>query len=64
MADDTRRQRNGHTIELDDCMWRCLQCRHWFDAASDADAFWCGDPCTCPRPDAIHAVSPTEGSQP
>ena len=45
-----RRQRNGHTLELDGCMWRCLQCDHKFDAAVDADLFWCGDDCTGKHP--------------
>lgn len=43
--EQTRRHRNGHVLELDGSDWRCLHCQHWFDAASDADAFWCGDPC-------------------
>jgi hypothetical protein len=42
---DGRHQRNGHTLHLDGCTWRCLQCRHWFDAAIDAEAFWCGEDC-------------------
>lgn len=41
-----RHHRNGHLIELSGCMWRCLHCRHQFDAAADADLFWCGDNCT------------------
>jgi hypothetical protein len=42
--DRVRRHRNGHLLELGSS-WRCLHCGHWFDAESDADAFWCGDPC-------------------
>jgi len=42
-----RRHRNGHILELDGSDWRCIHCRHWFDAAVDAEAFWCGDPCEC-----------------
>lgn len=45
-----RHHRNGHLLELDGCEWRCLHCRHWFDAAAEADAFWCGDPCVHPAP--------------
>lgn len=48
-----RRHRNGHILELDGCNWRCIHCRHWFDAASDADAFWCGDPCSHPATDEV-----------
>jgi hypothetical protein len=29
-------------------MWRCLQCGHRFDAAVDADLFWCGEDCKHP----------------
>lgn len=41
-----RRQINGHTLDLRETSWRCLQCGHWFDAAVDARLFWCGDDCT------------------
>lgn len=41
-----RVQRNGHTLELQGVMWKCLQCSHYFDAATDADGFWCGEDCT------------------
>ena len=41
-----RQHRNAHLLELDGCMWRCLICRHQFDAASDADLFACGEDCT------------------
>lgn len=40
-----RHHRRGHVLELRECDWRCLICGHWFDAASDADLFWCGDDC-------------------
>lgn len=43
-----RHHRSGHLIELRECDWRCLVCGHWFDAAADADLFWCGDPCRHP----------------
>ena len=45
-----RRQRNGHTVELQ-TDWVCLQCGHHFDALVDADAFWCGDDCTGKHPE-------------
>jgi hypothetical protein len=38
-----RRHRNGHILKLQSVEWRCIHCAHWFDAASDAEAFWCGD---------------------
>lgn len=41
-----RHQRNGHTLELSGCNWECLQCKHQFDAAVDADKFFCGEPCS------------------
>jgi hypothetical protein len=56
-----RHHRNGHLIQLDGCEWRCQHCRHWFDAAVDADLFWCGDPCTHPNPALSDAVS-TDGN--
>ncbi len=40
-----RHQRNGHTLELDENEWKCLQCKHYFDAAVDADKFFCGETC-------------------
>lgn len=40
-----RHHRNGHLIYVDGCMWRCELCRHKFDAAVDADLFWCGEDC-------------------
>lgn len=43
-----RHQRNGHTLELHGLWWKCLQCLHSFDAATDAELFWCGDPCKHP----------------
>ena len=30
--------------------WRCLHCGHKFDAAVDADLFWCGDDCAGKHP--------------
>lgn len=44
------RQRNGHTIVLDGCVWKCRQCGHKFDALVDADLFWCGEDCTGKHP--------------
>lgn len=41
-----RHHRNGHLIELGDVDWKCLLCGHIFDAAIDADKFFCGDDCT------------------
>ena len=41
-----RRSVNGHTLELRATYWRCLQCDHCFENASDAEGFWCGDDCT------------------
>lgn len=43
-----RHHRNAHLIELVECDWRCLICGHYFDAASDADLFMCGEPCKHP----------------
>jgi hypothetical protein len=43
--DNGRHQRNGHTLVLVECDWKCLQCKHYFDAATDADKFFCGDAC-------------------
>lgn len=40
-----RHHRNGHLIELRETSWKCLICKHYFDAAVDADKFFCGDPC-------------------
>jgi hypothetical protein len=40
-----RHQRNGHTLVLQETDWKCLQCQHYFDAATDADKFFCGEPC-------------------
>ena len=40
-----RHQRNGHTLVLVETDWKCLQCKHYFDAAIDADLFFCGDSC-------------------
>jgi hypothetical protein len=51
----SRWQRNGHTLELHGCMWRCLQCGHRFDAAVDADLFWCGEDCTGRHPGDLAA---------
>lgn len=45
MLDDIRRQINGHILQLRETSWRCLHCRHWFEAASDANGWFCGDPC-------------------
>lgn len=46
-ADETgRHHRNGHLLELRSCSWRCIHCDHHFDAAIDAELFWCGDDCT------------------
>lgn len=42
-----RHHRHGHLIELDGAEWKCRICEHRFDAAVDADLFWCGDPCRC-----------------
>lgn len=54
-----RRHRNGHLLELQETDWRCLHCRHWFDATSDADAFWCGDPCNhAPAPVVAPSAAP------
>lgn len=46
MTDAARHHRNGHLLKLDGCMWSCLHCGHRFDAAVDADLFWCGEDCT------------------
>ena len=46
--ENARHHRNGHLLELRECDWRCLVCGHWFDAAIDADLFWCGDDCRHP----------------
>lgn len=40
-----RRSVNGHTLKLQGTYWRCLQCRHAFENASDAEGFWCGENC-------------------
>ena len=40
-----RHQRNGHTLILAETTWKCLQCHHYFDAAIDAEKFFCGDKC-------------------
>lgn len=40
-----RHHRNGHLLELLTTYWRCLLCGHAFEAAADADLFWCGDDC-------------------
>lgn len=40
-----RYQCNGHTLELQETDWKCIQCKHYFDAAVDAEKFFCGDPC-------------------
>jgi hypothetical protein len=40
-----RHHRFGHLIELDDIDWKCRICGHSFDAAVDAEEFWCGEPC-------------------
>lgn len=39
------RSYNGHTLELRETDWRCLHCGHWFDAATDANGWKCGEPC-------------------
>ena len=54
-----RRHRNGHILELGGGTWRCIHCRHWFDAAVDADLFWCGDDCTGKHP---HDSAPDDGT--
>ena len=40
-----RHQRNGHTLVLNELDWKCLQCHHYFDAAVDAEKFFCGEAC-------------------
>ncbi len=37
--------RNGHYLIIRETDWKCSICRHYFDAAIDADKFMCGDPC-------------------
>jgi hypothetical protein len=49
-----RHHRNGHLLEIHGCMWRCLHCRHVFDAAVDAERFWCGEDCTGRHPGEMH----------
>jgi hypothetical protein len=53
-GENGRHHRRGHILELRECDWRCLICGHWFEAASDADLFWCGNRCKHPG-DAHHA---------
>lgn len=42
---DGRHCRNGHALYLDGTMWRCEGCGHKFDAAVDAEGFYCGEDC-------------------
>lgn len=44
--DNGKHQRNGHTLVLVECDWKCLQCKHYFDAAVDAEKFFCGEKCS------------------
>lgn len=48
--EDGRHLRNGHTLALVECDWRCETCGHSFDAASDAGRFACGQDCTGKHP--------------
>jgi len=41
-----RHHRNGHVLILSETDWVCLICGHHFDAAVDAELFFCGDDCT------------------
>ena len=43
--DNGRHLRNGHILSLVECDWRCEECGHTFDAASEAEQFECGQPC-------------------
>lgn len=45
-----RHHRNGHLLELSEGAWHCLICKHWFEAAIDADLFWCGESCLGKHP--------------
>lgn len=38
-------QRNNHNLELRETTWKCTRCKHYFDAATDANKFICGEPC-------------------
>jgi hypothetical protein len=57
-VENGRHHRNGHLIELRETDWRCLICGHWFDAAVDADLFWCGEDCTGKHPGDHPALLP------
>lgn len=43
-----RHHRNAHLILLVGLMWYCEICKHYFDAAVDADLFACGEKCIHP----------------
>lgn len=49
-----KHHRHGHLLELRETDWLCLICRHHFDAAIDAELFWCGEPCVHPTVLGIH----------
>lgn len=45
-----RHHRNGHVLILSEDDWRCQICGHYFDAAVDAELFFCGEDCTGKHP--------------
>ncbi len=45
-----RHHRSGHVLVLAETDWWCQICKHYFDAAADADLFWCGESCAGKHP--------------